>query len=77
MNILMFTNTFTPHCGGVARSVHQFASEFRQLGHRVLEHRQRTGLAGGVTDDRSDESRFNLLADLGGRKTYGKLIVTP
>ncbi len=36
MNILMFTNTFTPHVGGVARSVQQFASEYRMRGHRVL-----------------------------------------
>ena len=36
MNILMFTNTFTPHCGGVARSVEQFAAEYRRCGHRVL-----------------------------------------
>lgn len=36
MNILMFTNTFTPHVGGVARSVEQFAGEFRRRGHCVL-----------------------------------------
>ena len=36
MNILMVTNTFTPHVGGVARSVQGFSSEFRRLGHRVL-----------------------------------------
>ncbi len=36
MNILMFTNTFTPHVGGVARSVESFAEEYRRLGHRVL-----------------------------------------
>jgi glycosyltransferase involved in cell wall biosynthesis len=36
MNILMFTNTFTPHVGGVARSAQQFSAEFRRLGHRVL-----------------------------------------
>lgn len=36
MNILMFTNTFIPHVGGVARSVQGFADEFRKLGHRVL-----------------------------------------
>ena len=36
MNILMFTNTFTPHVGGVARSVQQFSREFRALGHKVL-----------------------------------------
>lgn len=36
MNILLVTNTFTPHVGGVARSVATFASEYRQRGHRVL-----------------------------------------
>lgn len=36
MKILMFTNTFTPHVGGVARSVQQFAAEFRSRGHSVL-----------------------------------------
>ena len=36
MRILMFTNTFTPHVGGVARSVQQFTSEYRRYGHHVL-----------------------------------------
>ena len=36
MNILMFTNTFTPHVGGVARSVQQFAAEYRRRGNSVL-----------------------------------------
>lgn len=36
MNIAMFTNTFTPHVGGVARSVQGLADELRRLGHRVL-----------------------------------------
>lgn len=36
MHILMFTNTFTPHVGGVARSVEQFTAEFRRRGHSVL-----------------------------------------
>jgi glycosyltransferase involved in cell wall biosynthesis len=36
MNILMLTNTFTPHVGGVARSVQGFARELRRKGHRVL-----------------------------------------
>ncbi|MEX0714316.1 MAG: glycosyltransferase [Pirellulales bacterium] len=36
MNILMVTNTFTPHVGGVARSVASFSEEYRKLGHRVL-----------------------------------------
>ena len=36
MNILMMTNTFTPHVGGVARSVSGFTQAFRRRGHRVL-----------------------------------------
>jgi glycosyltransferase involved in cell wall biosynthesis len=36
MNILLFTNTFTPHVGGVARSVEAFTEEYRKRGHRVL-----------------------------------------
>ncbi|MGE5752311.1 MAG: glycosyltransferase, partial [Deltaproteobacteria bacterium] len=36
MNILMVTNTFTPHVGGVAKSVRGFTDELRRGGHRVL-----------------------------------------
>lgn len=36
MNILMLTNTYTPHVGGVARSVHAFAAAYRRQGHRVV-----------------------------------------
>jgi 1,2-diacylglycerol 3-alpha-glucosyltransferase len=36
MNILMVTNTFTPHVGGVARSVESFTAEYRGRGHRVM-----------------------------------------
>lgn len=36
MNIVMFTNTFTPHVGGVARSVSGLADGLRRRGHRVL-----------------------------------------
>jgi glycosyltransferase involved in cell wall biosynthesis len=36
MNIVMLTNTFTPHVGGVARSVAAFTNEYRRRGHRVL-----------------------------------------
>jgi len=36
MNICMFTNTYLPHVGGVARSVHTFACDLRKRGHRVL-----------------------------------------
>ena len=36
MNILMLTNTYLPHVGGVARSVEAFARHYRRLGHQVL-----------------------------------------
>lgn len=36
MKICMFTNTYIPHVGGVARSVSCFAEDLRKLGHQVL-----------------------------------------
>ena len=36
MNILILTNTFSPHVGGVARSVAAFADAYRERGHQVL-----------------------------------------
>jgi glycosyltransferase involved in cell wall biosynthesis len=36
MNIVLLTNTFTPHVGGVARSVEAFAQAYRERGHRVV-----------------------------------------
>jgi len=36
MNIVYLTNTFTPHIGGVARSIEAFSSRLRDRGHRVL-----------------------------------------
>ncbi len=36
MKIAMFTNTYTPHIGGVARSVSGLAEGLRDLGHSVL-----------------------------------------
>jgi glycosyltransferase involved in cell wall biosynthesis len=36
MHICMFTNTYLPHVGGVARSVHHFAQDLQKTGHRVL-----------------------------------------
>jgi 1,2-diacylglycerol 3-alpha-glucosyltransferase len=35
MRILMFTNTYLPHVGGVARSVSTYEAEFRRRGHDV------------------------------------------
>jgi len=36
MNIVMVTNTYLPHVGGVARSVDAFTTEYHRRGHRVL-----------------------------------------
>ncbi len=36
MNILMMTNTYVPHVGGVSRSVAAFTKELRRSGHRVV-----------------------------------------
>lgn len=36
MKILMISNTFFPHVGGVANSVSSFANEYRRWGHRVV-----------------------------------------
>ncbi|MFP4129103.1 MAG: glycosyltransferase [Desulfonatronovibrio sp.] len=36
MNICMFTNTYLPHMGGVAKSVAAFAEDLRLRGHQVL-----------------------------------------
>jgi 1,2-diacylglycerol 3-alpha-glucosyltransferase len=36
MNILMMTNTYLPHVGGVARSVHTFTESYREAGHKTV-----------------------------------------
>lgn len=36
MNIVLLTNTYSPHVGGVARSVQAFREEYLKRGHRVL-----------------------------------------
>ncbi|WP_295798243.1 glycosyltransferase [uncultured Microbulbifer sp.] len=36
MNIVMLSNTYLPHVGGVARSVDAFTREYRRRGHQVL-----------------------------------------
>lgn len=36
MNIVMLSNTYAPHVGGVARSIEAFARQYRILGHEVL-----------------------------------------
>jgi glycosyltransferase involved in cell wall biosynthesis len=36
MNILMMSNTYSPHVGGVARSIDAFSNEYRRRGHSVV-----------------------------------------
>ncbi len=36
MKIVMFTNTYTPHVGGVAKSVTALTEDLRELGHSVM-----------------------------------------
>lgn len=36
MNILMMTNTYLPHVGGVAQSVHRFAQQYRRKKHETV-----------------------------------------
>jgi len=36
MNICMFTNTYLPHVGGVARSISNFTQDLRNAGHAVM-----------------------------------------
>jgi 1,2-diacylglycerol 3-alpha-glucosyltransferase len=36
MNIVMLSNTYAPHVGGVARSIDAFSRQYRELGHQVL-----------------------------------------
>lgn len=49
MNILMMTNTYLPHVGGVARSVAAFTNELRRFGHHVIV------VAPEYDDDPNDE----------------------
>ncbi|MCL4801327.1 MAG: glycosyltransferase [Burkholderiales bacterium] len=63
MNILMFTNTFTPHVGGVARSVAGFAAAFRAAGHRVVVVAPRFE---GTPEDEADVVRFPAVQNFNG-----------
>lgn len=51
LKVLMVTNTFVPHVGGVAKSVGSFTSELQRLGHDVLVVAPRFP---GASDDRSN-----------------------
>jgi len=68
MKIMMVTNTFTPHVGGVARSVQRFTDEYRKLGHQVCV------VAPGAVGKRYPEDintiRIPAAEDVGGSSFY-------
>jgi glycosyltransferase involved in cell wall biosynthesis len=63
VNILTFTNTYTPHVGGVARSVDGFARVYRALGHRVVVVAPRFE---GAPEHETDVVRFPALQHFNG-----------
>jgi glycosyltransferase involved in cell wall biosynthesis len=63
MNILMMTNTYVPHVGGVARSVAAFTSELRRFGHRVVVVAPEYG---DDYDDKEDTIRIPAIQNFNG-----------
>jgi glycosyltransferase involved in cell wall biosynthesis len=53
MKICMFTNTYLPHVGGVARSVEWFTRDLQGLGHQVLV--VAPIIAGGTGEEHEDD----------------------
>lgn len=63
MNVLMFTNTFVPHVGGVTRSILTLRGELLRRGHRVMV------VAPAYAGHRADEPgvlRMPAITDAGG-----------
>ncbi|MBI5426762.1 MAG: glycosyltransferase [Nitrospinae bacterium] len=63
MNILMISNTYSPHVGGVARSVEAFASEYRRTGNRVVVVAPEFD---GMPDDEEDTIRVPAIQNFNG-----------
>ncbi len=63
MNILMVTNTYVPHVGGVARSVQGFTGEFRRDGHRVVVV---APIFEGIPKDETDVVRVPAIQNFNG-----------
>jgi 1,2-diacylglycerol 3-alpha-glucosyltransferase len=63
MKILMVTNTYAPHVGGVARSVTGFSETYREMGHDVVVVAPRFE---GTPPDEPDVIRFPALRRLSG-----------
>ena len=57
MRIVMMTNTYAPHVGGVARSVEAFAAEYRRRGHQVLVGLPRVRERAATRAERGSRSR--------------------
>ncbi|PWG61023.1 glycosyltransferase [Spiribacter halobius] len=63
MNIVMMTNTYTPHVGGVARSVDAFSRAYRARGHKVLVVAPEFP---GIPDDETDVVRIPAIQNFNG-----------
>lgn len=61
MNVCMFTNTYLPHVGGVARSVSVLEKDLQTLGHQVLvvapEYSEKDQGAGEPEQDKNQSER--------------------
>lgn len=73
MNILMVTNTYAPHVGGVARSVHGFTEEFRRRGHRVLVV---APMFDGAAESDADVIRVRAIQNFNG-SDFSLVLATP
>ncbi len=73
MKILMMTNTFTPHVGGVARSVESFTRSYRAMGHRVLVVAPQFD---GQPEHEEDVVRIRALQDFNG-SDFSVVLKTP
>lgn len=63
MNIVMFTNTFSPHVGGVANSVAGLVEGLRELGHKALVV---APVFPGASEDENQVIRIPALQQFGG-----------
>ena len=66
MKICMFTNTYLPHVGGVARSVSFFTEDLRRLGHDVLVVAPEYDDEGGRFEDDEDVLRLPAIQNFNG-----------
>lgn len=65
---MMVTNTFTPHVGGVARSVQRFTDQYRKQGHQVCV--VAPGAVGKRYHDDINTIRIPAAEDIGGSSFY-------